>query len=391
MKTKCLLIMIVCAVLFYYPYQAFAAATDYFTAAFSAAAAYPGETVRITLSAHSSALMESELPAAFRTQIPYDSTRLHFLRVETTEQIQSGAFQYYDDGECVTGVYACDGLSAPRLNGDCIRFVFSVAENADPGTTNLTVQVDQIADWNERLLPKYDRITNLPFSIKPSLSQNARLQKLVPSAGKLKPEFSPDVAEYDLRVGADISTVKFQANAEDGGTVRINRQTLQRAGETTEIVVTVTAEDKKSKSQYLVRVNRAESLEHTDSESKAEKPPSAPLAEKQSTSKHTTEKTTSSQKGHSTSSSKASKSTSKSTSSKTAKTSVKSTSSKSTSSMKEDLEEQTEPTVVQADGTRNLYIVGGQSGSLPIWIMAFCVMVLTALVGYSLWNRKGKQ
>lgn len=390
MKTRCLLIMIVCAVLFYYPCHVFAAATEYFTAAFSAAAAYPGETVRITLSAHASALMESELPAAFRTQVSYDSTRLHFLRVETTEQIQSGAFQYYDDGECVTGVYACDGLSAPRLNGDCIRFVFSVAENADPGTTNLTVQVDQIADWNERLLPKYDRIMNLPFSIKPSLSQNASLQKLVPSTGKLKPEFSPDVAEYDLRVGADISTVKFQANAEDDGTVRINRQTLQRAGETTEIVVTVTAEDKKSKSQYLIRVNRAESLGHAGPESNSEKSPSASVSKKQSSSKHTTEKTTSSLKS-STSSSKASKSSSKSTSSKTAKTSVKSTSSKSTSSMKEDLEEKTEPTVVQAEGTRNLYIVGGQSGSLPIWIMAICVMVLTALVGYSFWNRKGKQ
>lgn len=384
MKTRCLLILIVCAVLFYYPCHVFAAATEYFTAAFSATAAYPGETVRITLSAHSSALMESELPAAFRTQVSYDSTRLHLLRVETTEQIQSGAFQYYDDGECVTGVYACDGLSAPRLNGDCIRFVFSVAENADPGTTNVAIQVDQIADWNERLLPQYDRNTNLFFSIKPALSQNASLQKLVPSTGKLKPEFSPDVAEYDLRVGADISTVKFQATAEDSGTVRINRQTLQRAGETTEIVVTVTAEDKKSKSQYLIRVNRAESLGPADSESKAEKPTSSSVADKQGTSKQTTEKTTASQKSNSTGSSKTA-------SSKTTKSTAKATSSKITSSLKASSEEKAEPTVVQADGTRNLYIVGGQSDSLPIWIMAICVMALTALVGYSLWNRKGKQ
>lgn len=389
MKTRCLLILIVCAVLFYYPCHVFAAATEYFTAAFSATAAYPGETVRITLSAHSSALMESELPAAFRTQVSYDSTRLHLLRVETTEQIQSGAFQYYDDGEYVTGVYACDGLSAPKLNGDCIRFVFSVAENADPGTTNVTVQVDQTADWNERLLPQYDRNTNLSFFIKPALSQNASLQKLVPSTGKLKPEFSPDVAEYDLRVGADISTVKFQANAEDGGTVRINRQTLQRAGETTEIVVTVTAEDKKSKSQYLIRVNRAESLGSTDSESKADKLPSSSVSGKQSSSKNAAEKITSSQKSRSTSSSKSSNS--KSASSKSTKTSVKSTSSKITSSLKASSEEKAEPTVVHADGTRNLYIVGGQSNSLPIWIMAICVMALTALVGYSLWNRKGKQ
>lgn len=391
MKTRYLLIMIVCAILIYYPCHVFATSTEYFTAAFSAAAAYPGESVRITLSTHSSVLMESELPAAFRTQVQYDNTRLRFIRMETSDQIQSGAFQYSDDGECVTGIYACDGLSAPKLNGDCIRFVFSVLEDADPGTTNVTVQVDQIADWNESLLPQYDRKTNLSFSIKPALSQNASLQKLVPSTGKLKPEFSPDIAEYDLRVNSDISTIKFQANADDGGTVRINRQTLQRAGEITEIIVTVTSEDKKSKSQYLVRVNRAELLGLVDSESKAEKPPAATIAEKPSAGKHTAEKTSSSQKIRSTSSSKAGKSTSKSTSSKTAKTSVKSTSSKSTSSMKEDLEEKTEPTMVQADGTRNLYIVGGQSDSLPIWIMAFCVMALTAFVGFNIWSRKGKQ
>ena len=104
MKIRCLFIMIVCAVLIGYPCHVAAAATEYFSAALSAESVYPGETVRVELSANSGALAEGEQPAAFRARLEYDSARLHFLRTETSDQIQSGAFQFYDDGESVTGV-----------------------------------------------------------------------------------------------------------------------------------------------------------------------------------------------------------------------------------------------------------------------------------------------
>lgn len=388
MKIRCLLIMIVCAVLIGYPCHVAAAATEYFSAALSAESVYPGETVRVELSANSSALAEGEQPAAFRARLEYDSARLHFLRTETSDQIQSGAFQFYDDGESVTGVYACDGLSAPKLNGVCITFIFSVPEDTDPGSAGIAVQIDQTADWAERLLPQYDRETQLSFSIKPALSQDANLLSLVPSTGRLRPDFSSDIAEYELRVGSNISSIKFQADAADGGAVRVNRQSLQRAGETTEIVVTVTAENKKSKSQYLIRVNRAESPASAEPEESA-KPAASSSPEKQSTGKQTAEKPSSSQKSSGSTSSKASgSSSSKSASSK----SSSKASSKSTSPLAAaNPGTAAEPEAVQTGGTRNLYIVGGQTDSLPIWILACCVMVLTALTAWNVWNNRGKR
>lgn len=388
MKTRYLLIMIVCAVLIGYPCHAAAAATEYFSAALSAESVYPGETVRVELSANSGALVEGEQPAAFRARLEYDSARLHFLRTETSDQIQSGAFQFYDDGESVTGVYACDGLSAPKLNGVCITFVFTVPEDAAPGSAGIAVHIDQTVDWSERLLPQYDRETQLSFSIQPALSQDASLLSLVPSTGRLRPDFSSDIAEYELRVGSNVSSVKFQADAADGGAVRVNRQSLQRAGETTEIVVTVTAENKKSKSQYLIRVNRAELPGSAEPEESA-KPAASSSPEKQSIGKQTAEKPSSSQKNSgSTSSISSGSSSSKSASSKSSsKASSKSTSSPAAANPGT----AAEPEAVQTGGTRNLYIVGGQTDNLPIWILACCVMVLTALTAWSAWNNRGKR
>lgn len=380
--------MIVCAVLIGYPCHAAAAAAEYFSAALSAESVYPGETVRVELSANSGALAEGEQPAAFRARLEYDSARLHFLRTETSDQIQSGAFQFYNDGESVTGVYACDGLSAPKLNGVCITFVFAVPEDADPGSAGIAVHIDQTVDWSERLLPQYDRETQLSFSIKPALSQDASLLSLVPSTGRLRPDFSSDIAEYELRVGSNISSVKFQADAADGGAVRVNRQSLQRAGETTEIVVTVTAENKKSKSQYLIRVNRAESLASAEPEESA-RPAASSSPEKQSAGKQTAEKPSSSQKSSGSASSKASASSSSKSAS--SKSSSKASSKSISSPAAVNPGTAAEPEAVQTGGTRNLYIVGGQTDNLPIWILACCVMVLTALTAWNAWNNRGKR
>lgn len=383
MRQKYLLVLIVCAALLGYPCPVSAADGNYFSAAPDTASVYPGETVRVQLSVNPDILASGELPAAFRVQAEYNSAQLHFLRTELSDQVQSKAFQYYDDGETVSGIYACDGISAPRLHGVCIAFVFSVPEDAVPGTAGITVSADQVTDWTERLLPQYDGETQLSFLIRPALSQDASLLRLVPSAGRLTPDFSPDVAEYDLRVGSGINTVKFQADAAENGSVRVNRQSLLRAGETTEIVVTVTAANGKSKSQYLVRVNRSEPPD--SSSEPAETSPKEKTSSSGVGSRGTASSTTSSKAAaKSNSKSKTSKSAaSKSTASKSS--SSKNTSAKSTASY----ESAAQAAAVQETGTRNLYIVGGQTQALPLWILAGCVVFLTAMTAAGAWKRRG--
>lgn len=388
MKQNCLLFLMICMTLFGYPCKAYAAESSYFSAAPDTAAAYPGETVRISLSVNPDVLVSGELPAAFRVRVGYDSAQLHFVRAEPSEQIQTGAFQCYDDGETVSGIYACDGISAPRLHGVCITFVFSVPEDADPGAVKIEISADQVTDWTERLLPQYDSEARISLSIRPALSQDASLLRLVPSTGRLTPDFSSDVAEYDLRVGSNISSVKFQADAADGGSVRVNRQSLLRAGETTEIVVTVTAADRKSKSQYLVRVNRSEAADSSPA------PPDTAAAAGSVSSKTASSKSASSKSASSKTASKKAASKSSAKSGTTKSTSSKLISSKSTSSKAAAASHEitaAQPAAVQETGTRNLYLVGGQTDALPLWILACCVVFLTALTAAGAWKRREKK
>lgn len=395
MKKQLLLSMIVCFFLVGYHSSAFAASQSYFSVSAVQAAAYPGETIRIQLSADSDNLSETDVIAAFRMILTYDNSKLNFVKAETTAQIQSGAFQYYSDGETVTGVYACDGISAPRLRGSCLTFVFSVPEDAAPGKTEIGVQIDQSADWSEKLIPQYDQSQTVPVSIKPALSQDAQLTDLVPSTGKLHPAFSPDIAEYTLRVGSSVSSIQFQADPASGASARISRRTLLRAGETTEIVITVTAQDKKAKSQYLVNVIRAQAPVSSGEDPKLPEPGSSSIKPQKDSSSKTTSSGTK-QTAAATKSTASSKSTK--TSSRKA-TSSKPAAAKTSSSKKASEKTSAEAPTPQQDnvnamapaGERNLYIMGGQSDAVPQWILAGCVMVLTGFAVAGHWkNRKKK-
>lgn len=231
-----------------------AAAVPYFTFGIDESPASEGDTVRLRIDAN-----RMDDPAAgFRIRVGYDGDLLEYTGTETSSRIGSGTFQINPDGDPIYGVYVCDTSKgyAPSLSGNIISFVFRVREGARGEDTDLSVSIDQICNFDAEQL-SLTCSGELPLRIDPGLSSEAALESLEPLVGTLEPEFSREVYQYALRVGYEVDSVEFRADAADGGTVKISRKTLNRAGTQTQIVVTVTAEDGKTKALYTVTVERA--------------------------------------------------------------------------------------------------------------------------------------
>lgn len=239
-----------------------AAAVPYFSFSLDESPASEGDTVRLRIDAN-----RMDDPAAgFRIRVGYDGDLLEFTGTETSSRVGNGTFQINPDGNPIYGIYVCDTSKgyAPSLSGNIISFVFKVREGARRRNTDLSVSVDQICNFDAEQL-NLTCSGELPLRIDPGPSSEAALESLEPLAGTLEPEFSPDVYQYALRVGYDVDSVEFRASAAGRGTVKINRKTLNRAGTDTQIVATVTAEDKKTQARYTVTVERVARPESSSS------------------------------------------------------------------------------------------------------------------------------
>lgn len=229
-----------------------AESTSLFSFRFQASSAKPGETVKLVLSANQNSLEDNI--AGFRILLNYDEDKLIFKRADTADQIKSGTFFCQDWGGRIMGTYVCDGKSAPKLTGDCISFVFSARDNVS-GKAQVSAEVYEIVDWSEKFLEDEPQ-RSLAVSIQAPDPADAFLTYLEPSVGALSPPFSSDTYSYSLNVDSSVTSVDFDTAA-TGASVKVSRRTLQKAGEDTRIVITVTSEDKSKKTEYVVTVHRA--------------------------------------------------------------------------------------------------------------------------------------
>ena len=249
------------------PFTACAETTPYFTYSLDAKSAAPNELVKLKINAN----QMYDTAAGFRIIIDYDDSVLSFVRTETSSQIKSGTMMTNGESNPIYSFYVCnvDQKTAPTLSGNIISFVFKVKDDAAEGKTIIGAHIDEICNYQaQELNLNYDEDLTLHLETEKHPSEKAVLSSLVPLSGKLAPQFSSEVFEYSMNVENTVKSVEFAAAAEDGGTVKINRKTLGKAGSDTAIVATVTSADKKNKAQYVVTVHRGESPVSTGSNSK---------------------------------------------------------------------------------------------------------------------------
>lgn len=238
----------------FFPAHTSAAAEEYFQFAVDRQEYRPGDKLYLSIDAQK----KEEVAAGFRLCAEYDDTRLSFVRVETSDQIKSKTLYTDSSGNPVRSTYVCnvDMGHPPELSGTVITYVFEVKEGAAAGETDLQIHMDQICNWDGVQLNR-DCSASLNFTILAAKSGKAYLNALKPSSGKLEPVFSPDVLDYVLNVPSSVSTVEFQTEAAENGSVKVSRKTLQKAGSATTITVTALSEDEKERTQYVITVNRA--------------------------------------------------------------------------------------------------------------------------------------
>lgn len=88
--------------------------------------------------------------------------------------------------------------------------------------------------------------------------ENCKLSSLVSSCGELNPKFDPNIFEYSINVPSSQKEIYFDyCPAIEGLKVNINRKRLLKAGETTEILITVHGPKRGIKNVYVIKVNRA--------------------------------------------------------------------------------------------------------------------------------------
>ena len=224
--------------------------------------AFPGETVEVSL------ILPEGSPAVsgFRCGISYDEEKLTCTRIKGQDPVSGNALYISESPSEAICVFAAEDGAASYLSGDLITFTFRIPENITGGEVlSIALWVDQICGENGKpleSLSSFSKTIQIPIAD----AKGDLLAWLKPDCGSLSPVFSPDIFSYTLHVPSSTKEVHFEAKAQNGADISINRYRLQAAGKTTEIRITLTSEDKR-KTVYLVTVYRDSASDTEDGHS----------------------------------------------------------------------------------------------------------------------------
>ncbi len=337
----------------------------YFTYSLDKAEADCGDFVKLQINAN----RVSDPAAGFKITVGYDSSVLSFICTETSSKIKSGTLVTNCDNNPIYSVYVCntDKNEAPELSGNIISFVFKVNDDASLGKTYINAHLNDVCNYQAKDL-NLNISEELSLDVinsdkNTSVSNKALLSALHPFQGILVPNFSSNVYKYSMEVDSYVTSVEFAASAYDGGTVKINRKSLQKAGTVTPIIVTVTSEDKKEKAYYVVNVKRLSTPDKGSSGTNKDRSISKKTSGK---SPGTTKKVNSSDKS------------SKTSNRNTNTTHTKDGSYIPTSGMLSQNDKSVEQPSNFSTGSRNIYVIGNQT---PVYIIGMLTAVLCIMVG----------
>ena len=125
----------------------------------------------------------------------------------------------------------------------------------EPGDGNFQLTTEGMYSDEGTLLENHTKSVEVAAS-NPTLSANADLKSLKPSKGTLTPKFDPDVTEYKISVGYDVTSLSLSATADHSDAkTSISGKNALSVGKNTR-VVTVTAPNGATK-KYTVTITRA--------------------------------------------------------------------------------------------------------------------------------------
>lgn len=233
------------------PFPAAAAGSAGFCPQLSRAEGRAGDTVELSIP------YDGSLGGlgAFLIQVDFDSESFAYLRAGESAAMRGAYSLTEEDGASVRSVCSMKG-EAPLPAGGTLTYRFQVSEDATPGEFSFSVTVSQLLSADGEKLP--DISERLTYTVLPPLREEATLASLMPSDGTLQPEFSPDCFSYAVTVPFSITGMTFSTEPAEGAVCKVNRRNLGAGGSDTLFLITVTAEDGRTKAEYRIVVHREE-------------------------------------------------------------------------------------------------------------------------------------
>ena len=231
---------------------------------------------------------EAQNVATFRLKVSFDNKRFQCSGIEVGDYTDISQFKYNIEQGLITIIYLSPN-SPYIINQDDDSAMFSIKfkslKDASIGQGKFDAQIDGIA--NDDVEPiDLDSISSDSIDIVPDPVYDCTLNSLELCEADISPEFSKDVTEYSANVPSSVDSVEVLASPTDeNASVKVNRKTLGKIGSTTDIHITVTSADKKSKLVYTISVKRNEKIKDDTSSSSTSSDSSNSTSSKDSSSK----------------------------------------------------------------------------------------------------------
>lgn len=200
---------------------------------------------------------ESVNISAYRIKVNFESTKLAYKGLFS--DINNDDFKSYANGDLLTILYVTTEQGFNVDTGQqkvLLELNFKVLSSCDVGETEISAQVDGLCDYDANE-PSIVGVEPLTVTVTQTGEANCDLAALSTEGYQITPAFSSDVTHYTVEVPYSKSTIEFAATPlDEAASVKANRKTLKSAGTNTDVNLTVSSPDKKSKKVYTVTVNR---------------------------------------------------------------------------------------------------------------------------------------
>lgn len=195
--------------------------------------------------------------SAYRIKVHFDSSKVSYKGLFS--YINNDDLKTYANGDTLTVLYVTSekgyNIKANSLQ-TVLELNFKVLSDCDKNSIKISAVIDGLCDYDAVAIP-LPEIEPVVINVVPLEPGNCDLASLSAGQYQLVPSFSSDVTKYSLEVPYSKNTIDFEAlPVDENASVNVNRKTLKSAGTSTDINITVTSADKKSKKVYTVTVNR---------------------------------------------------------------------------------------------------------------------------------------
>lgn len=210
--------------------------------------------------------------STFRLRVNFDNTKLKYTGLYSN--YGSDDFKAYINEGNLTIIYLTSDYGVDLFANDLTSFLdlsFKVIDSADYGSTAISASLDGIGNYDVQEIFS-NNIKSAEVNIVDKGAPNCNLKSIYAQGFNITPEFDPNITQYYTTVPSDTSSLDVEAVAEDpSASVNVSRKKLSAAGKTTDINITVTAADNKSKKIYRLTVLREDSSDVSSKNSKSSK------------------------------------------------------------------------------------------------------------------------